>query len=243
MGQLVTRNEYSRWLDCCLFWNVPILDGVHVYDDQSRDATVAVADSHGCKVTRRPDGVPPLMVHEGRFREAAWRAFEAALEPEPGDFVLAFDADEFLVSLADEMDSVQQACLQASEDGAVGIMLSIPEIFDLSDQGTRPSIRMDGYWPTIEGIRLFEWRPGGRFADLPLGSGSAPTYVSAGPINSIQGMWLLHYGYAVKADREEKYERYRAMPGHAPGHVASIVQEPVLRLWDGPHFNVWRGTR
>lgn len=184
-----------------------------------------------------------MLVHEGRFREAAWRAFEAALKPEPGDFVLAIDADEFLVCLADELDSVRQACLQASEDGAIGIMLRIPEVFDLERDGARPSIRLDGYWARIEGVRLFEWQPDGHFADRSLGCGSAPLYVSKGPINSIEGMWLLHYGYAELGDREEKYQRYSVMPGHSPAHVASIVEPPVLQMWDGPHFNVWRGVR
>lgn len=249
LGSLVMRNEAARWLDCCLAWNVPLVNAFFVYDDQSTDDSVKVAQARGCVVSQRPDGVPPLLVHEGRFREAAWRAFEEAMNPAEGDWVLAIDADEFVASTQDESEAVYWACRDATDDGAIGLRLTIPEVFAVQGSPaaeeflTRPEVRVDGMWASIAGVRLFEWQPDGHFPDRALASGSAPSYVAEGAINAIEGLWLLHYGYAHPGDRQEKYQRYVARPGHAVAHVASIVEEPVLQLWGGPYTNVYRGVR
>lgn len=246
LGTMVMRNEASRYLDCCLSWNSSIVDAVHVYDDASTDDSMQIAMAHGCTVTRRPDDVPSLLVHEGKFRDAAWRAFERALEPEEGDWVLGFDADEFVVSAKDEVDSLYWACHQADATGVTGLMLPIPEVFATHDSGdfmTHPQIRLDGYWGRIQGLRLFRWERGGHFRDVDLGGGSAPTYAEDGFLEESASLWLMHYGYAHPDDRHEKYNRYLTKPGHAPTHVASIVQQPVLQMWTGPHINVYRGTR
>lgn len=69
---MVTRNESSRYLDACLSWNLPHIDGLAVYDDHSTDDTVELARQHGAKATIRSDDVPSFMEHEGQFRQAAW---------------------------------------------------------------------------------------------------------------------------------------------------------------------------
>lgn len=251
LGQMVVRNEADRYLDCSLRWHMAILDGVHVYDDRSDDNTAALAYSHRVQLTERPDGVPSFLEHEGHFREAAWRAFEFAMAPTEDDWVLAFDADEFLTSPHDEIASLDTACREANHYGWLARKIAIPEVFavTVTDDGDliEPQVRMDGYWGSIIGTRLFRYQRGGHFAERPMGSGSEPTYVAEagqwGP--PADNLFLVHYGYAFPEDQRLKHERYSRLMqnGHADRHIASIVEPPSLVRWDGPAIDVWRGQR
>lgn len=249
LGQMVVRNEADRYLDCSLSWHLPILDGLHVYDDRSTDDSVDLATSHGAVVTTRDPDVPSFVQHEGQFRQAAWRAFEAAMMPEAGDWVLAIDADEFLVSRAHEADSLWSAVNEALQNGWVARMVRIPEVFAVSNEHgelTQPQVRMDGYWGGIQGTRLFSYQPHGQFSNKPMGSGSEPTYVAGnGPWGPpTDDLFLLHYGYAFTADQQAKYARYsQLVHGHSNAHVESIITEPTLVRWDGPMIDVWQGRR
>ena len=71
-----------------------------------------------------------------------------------------------------------------------------------------------------------------------MGCGSEPTYVGSGRhTKAPDGLFLMHYGYARKADQKAKHERYTSLAehGHADKHVQSIVTRPSLRRWDGPY--------
>lgn len=207
-----------------------IFDGHFFYDDRSDDATLEVAIGHGCTVVQRPDDVPAFLEHEGRFRQAAWEAFERAMKPEPGDWVFSIDCDELLLENGAE-PSIREQCEAAR--GHSALLVTIPECFGFDADGW-PLVRTDGYWGTIRGTRLFSYRRGGRFADKAMGSGSEPGYASAGHRRRLEGVWLLHVGYARPEDRKAKHARYSVLSGHADSHVESIVREPTLKRWDGP---------
>lgn len=223
---MVTRNEADRYLDLALAALTLSVDGVFVYDDQSTDNTVDVARSYGAWTTTRPDSVPQFLDHEGRFRQAAWNAFCETTVPEIGDWVLAVDADELVVA-----DGDAKEILASNTDDGGAWNIRIPETFDLRD-GV-PYVRTDGYWGSIMGTRFFAFQPGGVFRDRPMASGSEPTFVP-NTRRVLEKFWLLHLGYAKEEDRVAKYERYSTRTGHGDSHVASIIQPPTLRRWDGP---------
>jgi glycosyltransferase involved in cell wall biosynthesis len=249
--QMVTRNEADRYLDSSLAWHFDIFDGIHVYDDRSDDDTVQLAEQTGCEVTQRPLNEPSFLEHEGNFRQAGWHAFEDVFGPTLDDWILALDADEFLLARADEQDRLWQVIDEAERLAAGAVFVPIPEVFEVetddSDgclQMSRPKVRVDGYWGQIVGTRLFRYQPGGLFANRRLASGSEPTYVSHARKFRTTDLWLMHYGYADPRDKLAKYERYSGMSHfHNDAHIRSIMEEPVLVPWDGPAIDIWRGRR
>lgn len=233
-GLLVIRNEKDRYLADCINWMRPFLDGIFVFDDQSTDGSELIASRLGCEVVVRDDSIPSFLEHEGQFRMAAWRAFEEKMKPKFGDWVLAFDADEFLVCTS---GNVRQHLVSAINDAcdSVGVLLPFPEIFGV--QHGVPMVRVDGLWGSIRGSRLFKYLPDAKWRDKPMGCGSEPTYVTwQGLSHRNHNLHVLHYGYARQTDVRAKYERYSSLldHGHADAHIASIISSPTLVPWHGP---------
>lgn len=227
---LVTKDEVRRYLSSHLLWHSWLYDGIAVYDDQSEDETAEVARTFGAQVQVRPDAVPSFTEHEGQFRGAAWSWFEESLQPLDGDWVIALDADEFLVSTeGDPMLSIFRAIMYAEYNGFNCISLPIPEVFAVIDNV--PQIRTDGFWKNLTGPRLFRYSQGGFYADKAMACGSAPTYLGdPSPVN--RGTTILHYGYARDEDRRLKFERYSSLRhNHNPQHIYSILQHPTLEPW------------
>jgi hypothetical protein len=231
---MVTKNEADRYLDTCLDWLTPVVDGVAVYDDQSTDATVAICQKHNCEVTVRPDTVPSFLQHESDFRQAAWNFVEQTFSLTENDWVLAIDADEILMDPTQNTGTKVRQAIVAAKD-ATAIMLKVHEIFGCTEEGV-PLVRMDGYWDKIEGTRLFRYQRGGVFSGRRMGSGAEPTYVTKKISRDSLGLYLLHYGYAKQSDQFSKYERYSKIEnnGHANTHVESIVRHGTLREFDKP---------
>jgi glycosyltransferase involved in cell wall biosynthesis len=251
IAQMVIKDEAGRFLDHSLEWHGGIFDAIHVYDDGSTDDSVEIALDHGCYVTKRPFTVPSFLKHEGKFRQAAWRAMEEKIQPTLDDWVFAIDADEFVVSHRDESAQLNAICRDAEQGGARAVLIHIPEVFDTEvvEDGAdtvlvKPRVRVDGFWGRIAGTRLFRYQPFGVMADKTMASGSEPTYVTGAPRIDARDLWLMHYGYADPADRKAKYERYTgAQHFHSDAHVRSIAEPPDLVAWDGPSVDVRRGRR
>lgn len=242
LGVVPVKNEADNWLDACLDWASNFLDGIFVYDDQSYDDSIEVALLHTQHVRRRANSDPSFLEHEGQFRQNAWRGMEEALEPEDGDWILAFDADEFLVGgfdnrVADRLSLVREA---AEEMYADAIALNRPEIWSL---GQPPKVRTDGWWQGND-IRLVKWKPNGQFRNKKMGCGSVPKD-NTRALSAVQSVNLLHLGYSSQEERQKHYDRYRAMRdhGHNPKHIASIIQKPTLSDYNGPMPRLWRGIR
>lgn len=238
IGHMVTRNEMDRWLTSALPWLMEICDGnVAIYDDRSDDAIEAYADKLGTSFLRRPSTMPSFRNNEGDFRWAGWMAMERAHRPRQGDWVLAVDADELLVTNqagcgADEVRLLlADAIGEAEEYDRSSISFEVAEVFGFDDMGW-PLVRTDGYWGGITACRLAKWQPQGVFASRKEGGGSLP---SAWPraIDTHKHLELLHLGYARPEDRIAKHARYRNGTGHNPRHVASILGRPDLSYWVG----------
>lgn len=252
LAVMPVKDEADRYLQACLSWLKPMVDGIFVYDDRSTDDTVELAASMGASVAVRSDQGTSFLEHEGRFRGECWQAFERFMKPEHNvDWVLAIDADEFLVDADGRMDqgpggvlgTLRATCI--STYNAASVILPIPEVFMILDTG-RPLVRKDGYWGSIRGTRLFRYFEGGKFQDKPMGCGSEPHYVGMGRKTDVNnGLNLMHYGYADEADRVAKYQRYSALleHGHDARHIQSILQVPSLDNWSGMIPKVWRGKQ
>jgi len=234
-GLMPTRNEADRYLHSAICNALEYLDELVVYDDRSNDDTVDVALNAGAFVVERPAHVPSFVEHEGKFRQAAYDALQEEFQPEPGDWILAIDADEALVNTnpgASTRMSIELNILAASYTPATAILVPVPEFFGLDADG-RPLQRMDGEWGRIQGTRLFAWQEGGVYADRAMACGAEPTYVATGRQHAAVSLHLTHWGYVSQADREVKYRRYSTYAGHSNKHVESIPASGKLRRW--PH--------
>jgi len=218
LGLVCTRNEADRYLAEVMAHHWKLCDRILVYDDRSEDFTALIATPFADVVVRAPDA-PSFEQDESAFRQDAWRAMETALAPTPADWVLCFDADEFLISAAGQ----SLAELVASAGTADVVEFPVDEIFDAAV----PSRRVDGFWGSITAKRLARYRPGLTYRPQPLAGGSLPVY--PGPTHRTGREWTIrHFGYARPEDRFAKYQRYRDRVGHNSGHVGSILWAPTL---------------
>jgi hypothetical protein len=238
IGHVVTRNEMDRWLKSALPWLFEICDGnVAVYDDQSDDDIETYAGQLGVSFLRRPDGMPSFSDNEGHFRWAGWQAMERAFRPRRGDWILAVDADELLVTnqAGCGLDEVRlllaDAIGEAEERNQPSVSFEVAEVFAFDDMGW-PLVRTDGYWGGITACRLAKWEPQGIFDPRKEGGGSLPSSWSRA-INAHEHLELLHLGYARPEDRIAKHHRYRTGTGHNRRHVESILGRPDLSYWIG----------
>jgi hypothetical protein len=143
---------------------------------------------------------------------------------QPGDWILALDADETVSQPGNFMNIIRQAEMLKDEC----VPLTLYEFW------TETEYRVDGYWFGTKTPRLYKWQPGGKIADKEMGCGSEPTYVlTARPFNT-EGCHLLHWGYVREEDRIRKHRAYSARlggHGHNTTHVDSIITEPMLRTY------------
>ena len=231
---MVVKNEGGRYLQSSGTWLSTFVDSFFVFDDQSTDDSVSIAKDLGAQVAVRASG-PSFLEHEGNFKTLAWQVFEEIVRPNGGDWVLAIDADEFLVS-----DSDVRLKLEVASSGLLnGVRIRIPELWELNP----PRIRADGNWGNNSLVRFFRYQTGGRFDDKSMGCGSSPTYVFGSPAPTA-GLEILHVGYADKDDVDARYARYSSIDhGHNSTHIDSIVQAPHLIAYDGPLPDIWRGRK
>lgn len=231
LATMVTKDEAGRYLADCLGWLKTCVDEIHVFDDKSDDETPEIVLSHECRLTVRADDQPSFLDHEGRFRQAAWHAFEQKIKPEINDWVLAIDADEFLVADGKERLELVHAATEANFRAAKSVILKFQEVFGF--RGDIPLVRTDGYWDSITHPRFFQYEPNGAFLDRPMACGSEPTYVRASPYVDAPNLSVLHYGYAKPEDQAQKFQRYSEATGHNSRHIDSILQQGRLIPWQG----------
>ncbi len=229
-GHVCVKDEAERYLAESLAWHLEFLDDVHVFDDRSTDDTADIAREAGAVVSVRPDRAPSFLTHEGNFRQAAWKDFQSTMEVTFDDWVLAFDADEFLVSPNEpERESLERLVQMSRVEKAISWKIRVDEIFAF-DHG-QPMKRTDGFWGTIFGIRFFKYRAVSQFANRKMGCGSAPTYALQDPADATRmPTGIMHYGYARAEDQQAKHDLYSHVlhNGHSSAHIQSILKEPTL---------------
>lgn len=233
LGYMVTYKEWpdtwqsGRLLRECFEEWWPCLDGLLFYDDRSTDQTASWLRSYASTTPNIAVHVRPIenlsfIEHEGLFREDAWRLLEQEFAPVEGDWVMTLDADEVIRSPYPEY--VKELCERIDRDGYDSLEFHFHEVWTPID--TSPMVRMDGFWAETNGIRACKWKPGMKFKDRKMASGSLPDGLER--LRHTTEIDILHYGYARQEDRERKYQRYRGRPGHNPKHISSILKRPTL---------------
>lgn len=229
----VGRNEADRYLGQVLGWTRMFVDRHLYYDDGSVDISMDVAVAHGCNAMGSEGN--RFLDDESEVREDAWRWVDKLFGPRPGDWILALDADEFLVvgdGSGTEREVLERIILDAEREGYTSISFPVREMFDWTEDDDKPMYRVDGFWGSISANRLAKWTGRLDFKPVELGGGSLPAGYDT-PWTTV-ALNILHFGYARQEDREMKARRYAARPGvHNPAHIDSILRPPTLKTWDG----------
>jgi len=221
-GLTVVKNESKRYLKQFLEYHKDMFDSWIIIDDRSDDDTFKMCMDVGCPVSvfRRPESTSSFLENESSFRSYAWKLFESEAQPKVGDWIVALDADEFLIGDVEDLrdQPIEIPCLR----------IRVHEIFD--QQNGVLMERVDGYWGKIFGSRIFRYREGGQFRKKAMGCGSEPTYVKPNSCKSTNMYSIVHLGYARDQDRLDKYNRYTSLldHGHNDTHVQSIIKRPKL---------------
>jgi hypothetical protein len=184
------------------------------------------------------DGLAPISIlarrestfygHEGRARQ---ELLDWTLEANP-THVLAIDADELVA----DPSAVRAAC---ERGGAGAYHLCMQEVWNARPDGL--DLRMDGGWG--EGDVPILWEPGRLrgplvLPDRALACGRTPTALNGVPrLHSCSA--ILHFGWANRAERAARYQRYVIHDGgrfHAKAHLDSIMYgddrvETLTRAW------------
>lgn len=245
-ASFVVRNEANRWFDSVLAHTVEFVDRIFVYDDRSTDETLDIAFQYTSDVVQRGEDEASFMDHEGKFRLNALHALQSTVQPTENDWILALDADEFYVAKGhvNEETSLRQS-ISWCEGGKVrasSMDLHIGEIWDIL--GVNPRLRMDGFWAKNSAPRLYRWQDDPVFINKEMGCGSVPTYALKSPKKGVSIASILHFGYALDADKAAKFDRYRSMKnhGHNPTHIDSIMHAPKLMEYHGRTPKFWLGN-
>lgn len=243
VASVVTKDEATRFLASSLEWNSQWWDELFVWDDRSSDDTIKLCEGYTDNIEVRPEACPSFMEDEGGFRSAGWQAMADRMKLTDEDFVMSFDADEFLVSENESNDLYAELHCRAVEVRASdrwSSNIAIPQLWSTSTW----SLRTDGYWGSLELPKLIRWRDGWEFHNKKMGCGSGPKYTYRNPLpSSSWRLRLLHFGHALDEDRHEKYERYTSLEnhGHNPKHISSIPQGAKTFVeWHGQKPEVYR---
>lgn len=217
---MLVRNEEHRHLIDTLDCVTDMGGHLYVTDDASDDASAEICLQYGATV--RVNERPMFWEHEGKARQSHLEWVDTFCEP--GDWVLALDADETISDPTELLDVIHQA--EMMRDEVVGLRLY--------EFWTPTEYRVDGFWFGTVTSRLFKWQPGGQINDKPMACGSEPTYTHSARRFTQDRCHLLHWGYVREEDRIRKHAAYTARlggHGHNMNHVESIVTDPMLKTY------------
>lgn len=222
-ASLILRDELDRYLGLCIDALLEYVDEIRILDDNSSDGweetlrsgwgdagSKVVVERHQARETDEPDFY--------RHAAARNRLLQFTLEGNP-TYVLAIDADEFV--------SDGHALRRACERGGDVLSLEIAEVWQACEETL--CIRQDGGW-RAHPIGCV-WRAE-RFRQQALSlkdrghaTGRVPEGIHGVP-STPAGEALLHFGWANRVERAERFKRYDEGDGgkfHAASHIASIM--------------------
>lgn len=225
---MIVRNEMDRHLVRAVECAVQVAfdnDGLLIVtDDASTDTTpdfMAAVTDH-----LQVHDEPKFLVHEGDARQSHYEFMSQFVEP--GDWVLALDADETM----NHPGLVRGRVRDAVRTGQKLVLTPQVELWSENP----PMQRMDGYWATMTAMRLYEFQTGGRITNKEMACWSVPDYALKHRTTGLKqdGLDLLHWGYSREPDRVVKYQRYINRPGHNVKFIRSILDDrPELREYKG----------
>jgi glycosyltransferase involved in cell wall biosynthesis len=229
IAMMIVRNEADRYLGPCLDHLLEFCDQIRVLDDGSEDDTPDMLQRDRVFVRRLPSS--EFYRHEGRARQIL---LDHTMAGTP-THVLAIDADEFV-------SNTQALRSEIARRGVASWTLNMQEVWQAHPDGL--AIRQDGGWKQHPVPILFAGPGPGRrnmrlwrIPDKALASGRVPYAAmrAAGKARSAHGD-ILHFGWACKAERDGRYQRYVEHDGgkyHNRRHLDSIMwsDEQVTLSW------------
>jgi glycosyltransferase involved in cell wall biosynthesis len=197
------------------------VDKFMILDDNSDDggATAELCQSFPKVVFRKsPYAIPMFPVDEGGFRVTQWDYTRALCQP--GDWVLALDADE---ELEPSFNATADELMASSYDWFR---------FRILDMWTKTAYRTDGYWSPVKEVFF-------RYRDEPAGFAGKmhipmlPAYI----LNSQNGterrdIRIIHWGWIDEAKRFAKQQFYldgRCRYDSDRTHALSITQPATVK--------------
>jgi hypothetical protein len=217
VASMIVRNELGRYLEPCLGHLLEFCDEVRVLDDASDDGTFEwLFERPRVLVVGTPKRETATAFEQHAHQRQALLHWTLAGEP---THILAIDADEFI----DDGAALRKSCEQPGFDSW---KLCLEEVWDAEPGRLR--VRQDGGWNEHDVAML--WRPDrlqGRrqIVDHGHATGRVPPGVGARRCG-YACVSLLHFGWANKAERAERYQRYAVGDGgrfHAKRHIDSIM--------------------
>lgn len=206
---IITFNE-ERNIARCLRSLEGVADDIVVVDAESTDATAAIAEQHGARVTLR------------KWTDYSdQKNFANALALHP--YILSLDADEAL------SDELKELILQRKKEGLKGAY-RFPRLTNYCGTWVK-----NGGWYPDRKIRLFpregtQWIGEHVHEELQL-----PPQI---PITDLKAD-LLHYSYHTISDHQQRIERYSTLHAqrmHAAGKRATPIKlwlSPAFKFFQG----------
>ena len=227
IANMVARNEADRFLPEVLDHLKGIVDEIVFSDDASTDETIQVAREAGAHVYESPWGHPMFTEDESKLRQWSWGNLEQ--HAQPGDWIIAIDADE---KLYETFDGVTVRDLMFEDYDVINIKF----VHMWSDT----HFRVDKLWKPSNSFRMFKYREGATYRNRKLACGAEPAYVidavRKGRYLIQSGLVMQHLGYAKDEDKKMKYDRYMTLDKgefHNIRHLISIMdRDPELVEWE-----------
>lgn len=237
-ASLIVRDELDRYLGPCLDALLEFCDTICVLDDSSTDGWQETLrpgwGAAGARVTVREHTVADRNAHTSFHLHAAARTalMRFTLETD-ADYVLAIDADEFVTDGA----AVRKACDRRPE----AVSSVITEVWEACDDLL--CTREDGGWR--QHLIANVWSAARfrgevlKLTDRGTATGRVPDIVHRAKVVH-SGAHTLHFGWANRADRAERFARYGGPnEGHASAHVKSIMWPDELVTLKPASWPVW----
>lgn len=217
VASMIVKDEMSRYLPLAVEHLATFCDEIRVLDDGSTDGGYEWMLAHP-KVYVLTNAGPTFFEHEGRARQAL---LEWTFEAQP-NYVLSIDADEFVGE-----PTIIRGVISSLNAPAV-YTLQMEEVWG-ADAGYL-NIRTDHQWKPRPCPIL--WRGPGRqsasdwrIPDVQLACGREPLRVRR--TRAIpSGASVFHFGWANRAEREVRAQRYFDHDGgkfHKNAHLQSIL--------------------
>lgn len=221
-ASVIVRDELDRYLGPCLDSLLEFCDTICILDDSSTDGWEKTLTpgwgTAGSRVTVLRHSVPDRNAHDAFHLHAAARtALMRFTLAGDADYVLAIDADELVTDGA----AVRKACERRPE----AVSTVITEVWEACNELL--CTREDGGWrqhPIANVWSTARFRGEAlKLTDRGTATGRVPDVVHRARVIP-SGAATLHFGWACRADRPERFARYGGPDeGHASAHVKSIM--------------------
>ncbi len=198
----------------------PLVDALVVYDDGSTDGSYEYMLAQTPYVIR---GVKNDFAHEQNHKQML---LQEALKLKP-DFILWLDADE--VMTANAAEHLQALCEYCAQQGVDAVNFHELNLWRSQSWRRLDSLYNEGWF-----CRLWRVTPDIAFADSKAGLHQPPFPSTIRSSVSVQGVEVIHYGFATEQRLAHKYLTYRAHGQRGYEMLDRLISEERLVLEQVP---------